>query len=810
MSGNIEVAEKPFADRTRSTVNSFFLDNPFPMFVFDPKTLCFLEANHAAAHHYGFSREEFAGMKITRLRVGTEQELVDQLRNLPAGAFYSATHRKRDGSLTDVEVAVGAIRWNGSDVGFSIVRDVTEQRKTQATLARVLHAAEIGIWELDMATQTASWSDEVYRMFGYDLPSTPITFERFRSHIVPEDRPRFDAEFKNALESGKPHDLEYRIRRVDGTERTIHRSAVIELDEEHRPARIMGTVIDVTDRRALQQELRMQGDALAMAQRIARLGSWDIDLVTGRLDWSQELYEIYGMTPGVNVPQPDELWKHDHPDDAQLVLQTVSRARYDGTQYNLDHRIVRIDGETRWVQEQGEYLYDSAGKPNRFIGTMLDITERKRAEERVEYLAGHDQVTGLPNYSLLLDRLRQSLVQAHRDGGAVAVAYLDVDRFKGVNDAVGYDAGDDVLREIARRLLTSVSPSDSVSRAGGDEFIIILPNIQKSTDIGGKARKILHVFDSPFQAADREFHFTASMGISVYPSDIGDASQLIRNADMAMYQGKGKARNNFQFFSAQMHERTIRRLSLERDLRQAIENDELVLVYQPIVDAVTKSLIAVEALVRWHPTGKPVVGPAEFIPIAEDTGLIVGIGEWIVRQACRQWRAWCDSGLRPIRIAANISGKQLERPDFIDTLKNALSDANMPAEFLDLEITETVLMTQAALPNLDPLKALGLRLVIDDFGTGFSSLAYLKRMPIGCLKIDKSFVAYAQSGQAADVPISTAIIAIARNLGLQVVAEGIETETQARLLRDLGCDLLQGYYFAVPSAPELVGAMIKG
>jgi diguanylate cyclase (GGDEF)-like protein/PAS domain S-box-containing protein len=811
MSGKVEVAEKPFARRIRSAVNSFFIDNPFPMFVFDPTTLCFLEANNAAARHYGFSREEFAGMKITRLRVGSEQELVDQLRNLPTGsdAFYPATHRKRDGSLIDVEVAVGAIRWNGSDIGFSIVRDVTEQRKTQATLARVLRAAEIGIWELDLTTYATTWSDEVYRMFGYHPPAT-ITFERFLSHIVPEDRPRFDAAFNDALMSGKPNDVEYRMRRIDGTERTLHRSAVVELDEEQKPARIMGTVIDVTDRRALQQELRMRSDALAMAQRIARLGSWDIDLVTGRLDWSQELYEIYGMRPGVNVPGPDELWKHDHPEDAQQVLRTVSRARYNRTQYNLDHRIVRLDGETRWVQEQGEYAYDQAGKPNRFIGTMLDITERKRAEERVEYLAGHDQVTGLPNYSLLLDRLRQSIVQTQLDGGKVAVAYLDVDRFKSVNDAGGYDAGDKVLKEIAQRLQASVLPGDSVSRAGGDEFIIVLPNIQKSTEIGGKAHGILRVFDTPFQVGDRVFHFTASMGISVYPDDIGDASQLIRNADMAMYQGKGKARNNFQFFSAQMHERTIRRLSLERDLRRAIERDELALEYQPILEAGSNSLAAVEALVRWHPTGKQVVGPAEFIPIAEDTGLIVSIGEWILRRACRQWRAWCDSGLRPIRIAANISGKQLERQDFIDTLKSALADARMPAECLDLEITETVLMTQTALPDLDALKALGLRLVIDDFGTGFSSLAYLKRMPIGCLKIDRSFVAYAASGRAADVPISTAIIAIARNLGLQVVAEGVETENQARVLRDLGCDFLQGYYFAVPSSPELIAAMLKG
>jgi len=795
----------------RSHVNRFFDDNPLPMFIFDAETLQFLEANEAAVHHYGFTREEFVGMPIMRLRVGPEDALRKQLAQEPRGAeeFYQAIHRRRDGSLINVEVAIGATRWHGSDVGFSIVRDVTEKVKTRARLAQVLTFANIGIWELDLATREATWSNEVFEILGENDRSISMTFDGFLERIIPSDRDRFEAAFKDALISGEPYEIEHRIRRPDGTERIVHEAAVIEQDESRHPVRATGTVMDITDRKALELDLRLRTDALVMAQRIARLGSWDQDVVTGRLEWSQELYDIYGMTRGVDVPKPDELWQHDYPDDAHLVLRTVSRARYDRTHYNLDHRIVRRDGETRWVQEQGEYVYDAAGEPIRFIGTLLDITDRKRAEERVEFLGGHDQLTGLPNYSLLLDRLRQAIGLAKSDGNTVAVAYLDVDRFKSVNDAVGYAAGDEVLKEIARRLQDSVQPIDTVSRAGGDEFIVILSNVVKSTEIGSKALSILDAFNRPFHAGGRDFHFTASMGISVYPGDIGDASQLIRNADMAMYQGKGKARNNVQFFSAQMHERAIRRLSLEHDLRRAVEREELALVYQPIVDAKSKALVAVEALVRWHLKGKPVVGPDEFIPIAEDTGLIVSIGDWIICQACRQWRAWCDVGLQPIRMSANISGKQIERTDFIATLTQALEDAKMPAEYLDLEITETVLMTEAALPSLEAVKALGVRLVIDDFGTGFSSLAYLKRMPIGCLKIDRTFVAYARSGVAADIPISTAIIGIARNLGLQVVAEGIETETQARMLRDLGCDLLQGYYFAVPSSAEVIASMMK-
>ncbi len=792
-------------------MNQFFDDNPLPMFIFDAEKLQFLQANNAAVHHYGFTHQEFVGMPILRIRVGTEEALRRQLTQAPRGAeeFHQAIHRKRDGSLINVEVAIGAIRWNGADVNFSIVRDVTEKVKTGARLAQVLAFAHIGMWELNLVTREATWSDEVFEIIGEKVRSIPVTFDGFLERIVPEDRDRFEAAFASALLSGEPYEIEHRIRRPDGTERIVHESAVIEQDESKRPVRAMGTVMDVTERKMLEQDLRLRTDALVMAQRIARLGSWDQDVVTGRLEWSHELYDIYGMTFGVDVPKPNELWQHDHPEDAHIVLRSVSRARYDRTRYNLDHRIIRRDGETRWVQEQGEYVYEATGEPTRFIGTMLDITDRKRAEERVEFLAGHDQLTGLPNYSLLLDRLRQAIGHAERDGSTVGVAFLDVDRFKSVNDAVGYAAGDEILKEIARRLQDSVQPGDTVSRAGGDEFIVILSNVAKATEIGSKAHNILNAFSRPFRAGDRDFHFTASVGVSVYPGDIGDASQLIRNADMAMYQGKGKARNNVQFFSAQMHDRTIRRLSLEHDLRRAVEREELALVYQPIMDAKSRALVAVEALVRWHPTGKPVVGPDEFIPIAEDTGLIVSIGDWILRQACRQWRSWCDSGLQPIRMSANISGKQLERPDFVATLSQALQNAQMPAEYLDLEITERVLTTEAALPSLEAVKALGVRLVIDDFGTGFSSLAYLKRMPIGCLKIDRSFVAYARSGIVADVPISAAIIGIARNLRMQVVAEGIETETQARVLRDLGCDLLQGFYFAMPSSAELIATMMK-
>jgi diguanylate cyclase (GGDEF)-like protein/PAS domain S-box-containing protein len=785
-----------------------FRSNPFPMFVFDPKSLNIIDVNDAAVAHYGFSREEFVGMHMGRVRIGTEKELVQRFESLSKDQmqWFSSEHRKRDGAIINVKAAVGDIVWNGAAACFSIIHDVTDQLRIQADLTRVLSFAQIGIWELNLATDEITLTDEVYRILGCSSKS-PIRFEQFLTHIMPTDRARFDTAFQNAIVTGKPYEIEHRILRPDGEERIVCSSAVIDVDADQTPVRAMGTLMDITGKKELELDLRLRSEALAMAQRIAGLGSWDQDMVTRRVQWTRELFAIYGMKPDEDQPAADELWKHDHPDDAREVMRTISRAREGKTRYDLDHRIVRRDGEIRWVHEQGEYIYNPLGQPVRFIGTVLDITERKQAEARIEFLATHDQLTELPNYQTLVERLCQAIAKAEAAKDAVAVAFLDVDRFKTVNDSLGHAAGDAVLREIARRLELAVQAGDTVSRVGGHEFIVILTNARDKADVATRAQRLLDSFNSPIRIAEREFFFTASLGISSYPENGRDASILIHNADMAMYQGKGKSASGIQLFSDRLHEATQRRLALELKLRGAIDRDELFLVYQPIVRAKTKSIIGVEALARWQPKDEAEIGPAEFIPIAEDSGLIVSIGNWILRKACTQWRAW-RSESRSVRMAVNISAKQIERPDFIDVVRSALHDVRMPPEYLDLEVTETVLMTQAALPCLEALRSLGIRIVIDDFGTGYSSLAYLKQMPISCLKIDRSFVAYARSSQT-EVPISAAIVSLAHNLGLEVVAEGIETEEQSNILRDLGCDYLQGYYFACPAQAEITGALIE-
>ncbi len=346
------------------------------MFVHDPESLRFVDVNRAATSLYGYTRDEFLDMLVTNIRVGSEEELWRRLGNLPKGAqeLYSSTHRKRDGKLIDVHVAIAPIRWRGIDAIFAVVEDVTEHVRTRSTLSRVLTFAKTGVFEWEIATNKLSCTDEVYKIFGHE-PQASIGFAEFVLQIHAQDRTRFETALTGALASGEPYEIECRIIRPDGSERIILGFAVPELDEQTKPIRVTGIVTDVSDRRALEDELRRRSEALARAQQIARLGSWDLDLVTGRCEWSPELYEIYGMNPGIDVPQPDKLWKHDHPDDTDRVRILIAQARTLRVPYKLDHRIIRRDGKTRWVQEQGQYSYDDAGLPMRFVGTVLEITD---------------------------------------------------------------------------------------------------------------------------------------------------------------------------------------------------------------------------------------------------------------------------------------------------------------------------------------------------------------------------------------------------------------------------------------------------
>ena len=432
-----------------------------------------------------------------------------------------------------------------------------------------------------------------------------------------------------------------------------------------------------------------------------------------------------------------------------------------------------------------------------------EVHDRRLAEARASYLAHHDELTGLPNRALFMDRLQQAIARAGRIGHSVAVLFLDLDRFKNINDSLGHATGDEMLKLVGALCAKGLREVDTVARLGGDEFIVCLGDVGSAEEAGSVARRLLADITGGFEIGGHKLHANASVGISLYPADGADAETLIRNADTAMYHAKGDGRGTFHFFRPQMTERVKRRLALEIGLRRALERKEFVLHFQPIVQLGSGKLVGAEALVRWSHPERGLVSPAEFIPVAEDIGLIVPLGEWVLQEACAQAATWPKTGNSPLFVAVNLSARQFHEGSLVSVVGNALARSGLPASQLELEITESVLMqqTEASIRMLRDFESLGVKLAIDDFGTGYSSLGYLKRFPVSTLKIDRSFLREV-SRDDDDRAIVTAIMAMARSLGLTVTAEGVERAEQAAFLRELGCDQVQGYLYARPGPAE--------
>lgn len=444
-------------------------------------------------------------------------------------------------------------------------------------------------------------------------------------------------------------------------------------------------------------------------------------------------------------------------------------------------------------------LRDNKGALTHYIALMSDISERKAVEDRMTYMAQHDVLTGLPNRMLFQDRLQQAITYAERRHTNVALLFLDLDRFKNVNDTLGHHYGDLLLQEVTRRIRLCVRNSDTVSRQGGDEYVIMLPNLDELGDILQVVNKLIETIAQPYQLEEHAVHMTTSIGVSVYPQDGTDSENLVKNADTAMYQAKDAGRNCYRFFTQDMNRSISKRVGLEYKLRKALKGSELLLHYQPLVDLRSGQIVAAEALVRWQHPEDGLIPPAEFIKIAEETGMIVPLGDWVLGEACRQNQEWRALGLREITMAVNLSPLQLHDRNLLKTVSKALSRSGMPAGALELEITESAMMKnpEQAITALNKLSGLGIRFSIDDFGTGYSSLSYLKKFPVDMLKIDQSFVRDLTVDND-DAAIVSAVVSMAKSLGLRVIAEGVETAEQLLFLERLDCEMMQGYYFSRP------------
>jgi diguanylate cyclase (GGDEF)-like protein/PAS domain S-box-containing protein len=471
---------------------------------------------------------------------------------------------------------------------------------------------------------------------------------------------------------------------------------------------------------------------------------------------------------------------------------------------------VRADGTRVHVSSSGEPVYDEAGGFRGYRGVSSNITVRKAAEERLEQLAQYDAVTGLANRNLLHERLEHACVQSRRRSRGAGVLYVDLDGFKLVNDTHGHPVGDELLRQVGRRLQDCVRRDDTVSRLGGDEFAVVIADLARPDDAALVAQKVLDAFAAPFELGGQETFITASIGVATFPNDGESAEALLKCADIAMVRAKESSRNAFCFYTAELNARAASKLQLNSDLRRALERGEFQLHYQPKVRLESGRMIGMEALLRWQHAERGMVGPLEFIPALEDSGLIVPVGDWVIGEACRQLAAWSRAGLQPMPVAINLSARQFRRRDLDRVIKHVLIEHAVSPDLLELEITESCLMEDPrdAIRQLEALREAGLRISVDDFGTGYSSLAYLTRLPVSTLKIDRAFVnaAITEPGSAAIVRM---VIDMARRLRFDVVAEGIETEQHVQFLTQHGCEQGQGYHFGKPVSATAIAPRLK-
>ncbi|MBN2645449.1 MAG: EAL domain-containing protein [Desulfuromonadaceae bacterium] len=501
-----------------------------------------------------------------------------------------------------------------------------------------------------------------------------------------------------------------------------------------------------------------------------------------------------------------------HPDDIEdtLLRRNIARANRSHS-IVCEKRYLKKDGEVFWAQLSSTWFFDENGTPLYTVPVIQDITARKEAEERIRELAYYDVLTRLPNRSLFNDRLEQSLALARRHDRQMALMFLDLDRFKGVNDTLGHVMGDKLLQIAAQRLSDSLRENDTVARLGGDEFVVILSDYRTPDNLPHIAHKILHALAQPIDLGVRDVYVTTSIGVALYPNDGTDGVELLRNADLAMYAAKEGGGNTFRFYCSEMNARAVSRMDLESNLRRAISEEEFFLEYQPQIDLVSNRMAGLEALLRWQHPQLGVIAPNHFIPLAEETNLIIPIGEWVMRQVFEQASRWHQSHstmMDEIRVAINVSGRQFDQPDFVDLVRRLLSETGVQPQWFEFEITENVLMkdVQRTVSTLEQLRALGIHIAIDDFGTGYSSLSCLKNLPLNRLKIDKSFIADIQDNPN-DRAIVSATIAMAKRLDLEVTAEGVETEGQYGFVHKRDCDEVQGFYFCKPlPADEVLGA----
>lgn len=678
-------------------------------------------------------------------------------------------------------------------------------------LAKIVESSQDAILSISSTGALRSWNGGARRVFGWEAGEViggPLDV------LIPAERAGDADGFVQPVLAGKHlEDYESEWRHKDGRSIVVRVSAS-PLREGDGIVGASAIVQDITEQRRAAEELQRERSRLTEAEKIGQMGSWEWDCVTDEIEWSEQLYRLFGLGRDEFEATFGAYVTLVHPDDRTAFEGCFERIIATRRFEPLEHRITRPNGEVRHVLVRGDVLVDGRGDVVRMLGTSVDITDRKRAEnairdsqEALAHQALHDALTGLPNRTLLHDRLEHALQRTRRDGSRIALLFLDVDRFKIVNDSLGHAAGDELLTQMARRLDEALRPADTLARFGGDELALLCEDIQREQDGISMAERIMASLSRPFVLAGREVFVTASIGLAV--SERADSAEsLLRDADVAMYRAKEGGGGRYELFDVAMRRRAVERMQIENELRQALSRSELRLYYQPVFSLEDRRVLGAEALVRWEHPERGLLAPGAFIPVAEESSLILGLGEWVLVEACRQLVEWQEALPDDFTLAVNVSARQFSDSRLVEVVHAALERAGADPGRLSLELTESVLMRQeGAHDTLLALRALGVRVVLDDFGTGYSSLSYLSRFPLDGLKVDRSFVAKMEKGSP-EQAIVAAVGTMAESVGLEVVAEGIETDAQLSALTGLGYQLGQGFLFAKPMPADAFAGLI--
>ena len=781
-----------------------FDNNPLPMWVFHRDTMRFLAANASMLEHYGYAREELLATTMLDIRPREDVEAVVAAARIeaalrPQGQVW--THLRKDGSRLRAAIFTRDIDFEGHPARLVLAEDVTERERNEERFQMIARATSDAVWDWDFDAQTTWRSNNVYALFGYGPGEFGSNLRAWEELLHPADRERVMASVNAAIASGDSEwECEYRLRRKDGTYADVRDRGFILRDAHGRATRAVGGMLDITQHKRDESSLHLLRQAIeatdnAIAICDARAADFPIVYVNPAFE------EITGY------PRDEVLGRNlrflQGPETRAADVDAIRSALREGNETQLLLRNHRRDGAPFWNQLHLAPVRDADGALSHYVGVLADVSERQRYEEQLAWRATHDQLTGLPNRQLVHDRLQQAIADAERRQREVAVVFVDLDDFKLINDSLGHGAGDTALKVIAQRLQAIVRGSDVVGRFGGDEFVIVLTAQADEDGMRQVLERVSEALSQPIALAGVRHVLTPSLGHCRYPHAGRDAETLLKRADLAMYHAKRQGRNRAIAYREEFDGAVLQRLQLVARLREALRNAEFELAFQPLFDPAGR-LLALEALARWRHPERGLLLPSEFIGVCEESGLIVDLGRFVLREAARHHALLAATGLGNVRLSVNVSAAQFGHELYRD-VADVVAEFALPADALELEITESVIMDnpERAIEMMQRITALGVGISVDDFGTGYSSLAYLKRLPIDRLKIDRSFV-QDLGHDAEDAAICASIIGLGHLLDLRIVAEGVETEEQLHWLRERGCDELQGFLLGRPQPFEVL------